>query len=309
MEYKQSEMQSTINPSGAQSEMIRILLIEDNPGDAQLVQEMLNEAEGKTFRLERVDRLSEGLRLLTEEKFDLILLDLSLPDGQGLEMLEKVQACVRTTPVVLLTGTFEEEPIAIKALQSGAEDYLYKGNIDSKLLVRSVRYAIERKRAEEQQKILSTIMEAVHKSLDLEEVYNIALDMTVALENVDMAMIYLVDADRKETIVQAQRNIPEDYIRRAGRIPYPKGITWKVISSGEIMNIGDAQKDPEIGPAGRDLGHHGVLGIPVTLEGRTIGVIWFFSYKERKFSRHEVDFLSSIGNQVATAIAKAKLYR
>ncbi|HEX3035069.1 MAG TPA: PAS domain S-box protein, partial [Thermodesulfobacteriota bacterium] len=156
---------------------------------------------------------------------------------------------------------------------------------------------------------LNAITQAVHQSLDLEEVYNVALDMTVALENIDMAMIYLVDEDRKEAVLQAQRNIPEDYIRRAGRIPYPKGITWKVINSGEMMNVEDAQRNPDIGPAGRDLGHHGILGIPITLEGRTIGVIWFFSYKERKFSRHEVDFLSSIGNQVATAIAKAKLYR
>ncbi|HEX3034956.1 MAG TPA: GAF domain-containing protein [Thermodesulfobacteriota bacterium] len=167
----------------------------------------------------------------------------------------------------------------------------------------------ERKQIEDELRILNTITQAVHQSLDLEEVYNVALDMTVALENIDMAMIYLVDDDRKEAVLQAQRNTPEDYIQRAGRIPYPKGITWKVINSGEIINIEDAQKNPDIGPAGRDLGHHGILGIPITLEGRTIGVIWFISYKERKFSRHEVDFLSSIGNQVATAIAKAKLYR
>jgi len=126
---------------------------------------------------------------------------------------------------------------------------------------------------------------------------------------VDMVMIYLVDEDRKEAILQAHRNMPEDYIRRAGRIPYPKGITWKVIESGEIMNVEDAQKDPNIGPAGRDLGHHGLLGIPITLEGVIIGVIWFLSYKERRFDKQEVDLLSSIGNQIAVAIAKAKLYK
>lgn len=157
--------------------------------------------------------------------------------------------------------------------------------------------------------ILSTITQAVHQSLDLEEVYKIALDMTIALENVDMAIIYLVDEDRKEAILQAHRNVPKDYIRRAGRIPYRKGITWKIINTGEIMNVGDAQKDPDIGPAGRDLGHHGILGIPITQDGKVMGVIWFISYKEHQFNNQEVDLLSSIGNQIALAIAKAKLYR
>jgi signal transduction histidine kinase/ActR/RegA family two-component response regulator len=158
-------------------------------------------------------------------------------------------------------------------------------------------------------KILNTITQAVNQSLDLEEIYKVALDMVTSMETVDMAMIYLVDKDRKGAILQAQRNLPEDYIRRAGRIPYPKGITWKVIESGEILNVKDAQTDPQIGPAGRELGHHSLLGIPITLEGAVIGVIWFLSYKERQFDKQEIDLLSSIGDQIATAVAKAKLYR
>src|SRR3990170_3619038 len=157
--------------------------------------------------------------------------------------------------------------------------------------------------------ILNTITQAVHQSLDLEGIYKIALDMVTGMEGVDMAVIYLVDDDRKEAVLQAQRNFPEDYIRRAGRIPYPKGITWKVINNGEIVNIEDAQKDPDIGPAGRDLGHHSILGVPITLDGVVIGVTWFLSYKERQFNEQEVELLSSIGNQIAVAIAKAKLYR
>jgi len=157
--------------------------------------------------------------------------------------------------------------------------------------------------------ILNTITQAVHQSLELEDVYKIALDMTTDLENVDMVMIYLVDDDRKEAVLQAQRKLTEDYIHRAGTIPYPKGITWKIINTGEIVNIEDIQKDPNIGPAGRDLGHHGVLGIPITLEEKVIGVIFFLSYKERVFDKQEVRLLSSIGDQIAVAITKAKLYK
>jgi len=158
-------------------------------------------------------------------------------------------------------------------------------------------------------KILSSITQAVHQSLDLEEIYKITLDMTADLENVDMVTIYLVDEDRKEAVLQAQRNLPEDYLRRASRIPYPKGATWEVIKSGKVLNIEDIQKGPDVGPAGKALGHHGLLGIPIALEEKVIGAIWFSSYKERKFDDGEVELLSSIGNQIAIAIAKANLYR
>jgi GAF domain-containing protein len=156
--------------------------------------------------------------------------------------------------------------------------------------------------------ILTSIIQAVHNSSDLEEIYRVALDSVMELENVDMVMIYLVDEGRREAVLRAQRNVPEDYIRRASRIPYPKGITWKVINTGRMLNVEDAQKDPDIGPAGRDLGHHSLLGIPIFLEEKVIGVIWFLSYKERKFDEREVSLLSTLGNQIAIAIAKAKLY-
>ena len=105
--------------------------------------------------------------------------------------------------------------------------------------------------------ILNTITQAVHKSLELEEVYKIALDKVVELENVDFVVIYLVDEDRKEAVLQAQMNLSEDYIRRATKIPYPKGVTWKIINTGEVINIENIQKDSNVGPAGRDIGHHG----------------------------------------------------
>jgi PAS domain S-box-containing protein len=157
--------------------------------------------------------------------------------------------------------------------------------------------------------ILTNLIQAVHKSPDLEEIYRVALDSVMELENVDMVMIYLVDEQRQEAVLQAHRNVPEDYMRRASSIPYPKGITWKVINTGSMLNVENAQKDPDIGPAGRDLGHHSILGIPIILEERAIGVIWFISYKEREFSESEVSLLSTLGNQIAIAISKAKTFK
>jgi PAS domain S-box-containing protein len=167
----------------------------------------------------------------------------------------------------------------------------------------------ERREIEEELIVLNKLMQAVHRFLDLEEVFNVAMDTVVSMGFVDMAMIYLVDKDRKEAVLRAQRNVPESYIERAGRIPYPKGNTWRVIDTGQIMDIEDAQKDTHMGPAGKMLGHHSFLGIPISLGNEVIGVIWFLSYNERQFSEKEVRFLTTLGDQIAVAVAKAKMMR
>lgn len=164
-----------------------------------------------------------------------------------------------------------------------------------------------KKRSKNNLELLTKIIQAVHKSPNLEETYKVALDSVIELENVDMAAIYLVDEEKREAVLQGHRNLPIDYVRRAGRIPYPKGITWTVINSGMMLNVEDAQKEPNIGAAGKDLGHHGILGIPISLEKITIGVIWFFTYKKRTFKEKEISLLSTIGDQIGTAISKAKM--
>ncbi|HSE84444.1 MAG TPA: PAS domain S-box protein, partial [Thermodesulfobacteriota bacterium] len=156
--------------------------------------------------------------------------------------------------------------------------------------------------------LLTKIIGTVHKTSDLEETYRVTLDSVVNLKNIDMVAIYLVDEERREAVLQAYRNLPEDYVKRAGTIPYPKGLTWELIANGKVMNIEDIQKDPYIGSAGKDLGHHSVLGIPIFLVGKVIGVIWFASYKERKFKESEVKLLSILGDQIALAITKAKIF-
>lgn len=124
---------------------IRVLLLEDNPGDARLIREMLNEAGPSLFELVHLQRLSEGLQRLGEEAFDVLLLDLGLPDSQGLDTFFTVHSQVPGVPIVVLTG-LGDETSAIKAVREGAQDYLVKGQVNSNLLVRSIRYALERHR-------------------------------------------------------------------------------------------------------------------------------------------------------------------
>jgi len=124
----------------------KVLLVEDNLEYAHLIRAMVS-GGGTGFELTHVERLSDALEHLNKESWDVVLLDLLLPDSHGLDTMVKVQAQAPSIPIVVLTG-LDDEALAIKAMQKGAQDYLVKGMVDGSLLKRSIRYAIERKRAE-----------------------------------------------------------------------------------------------------------------------------------------------------------------
>jgi len=124
---------------------IRVLLVEDNPGDVRLIQEALSEARGTAFEVECQECLETALKRLNETDVDVVLLDLSLPDSWGLDTVSKAHSQAPEVPIIVLTGS-EDEELGLKAVQNGAQDYLVKGQMDSNLVVRSMRYAIERQR-------------------------------------------------------------------------------------------------------------------------------------------------------------------
>jgi len=130
------------------SESIKVLLVEDNLGDARLMYEALKEAPGGQFQVTHVRRLSEALEYLWEKTCSVVLLDLGLPDSHGIDTLVLLRAQAPGVPIVLLTG-FQDEALGDQALKEGAQDYLIKGQADTKLVARSLRYAIARKAAEE----------------------------------------------------------------------------------------------------------------------------------------------------------------
>ncbi|QIR38168.1 response regulator [Tolypothrix sp. PCC 7910] len=129
-------------------ETIKVLLVEDNPGDVLLLQEFLQDVTAAEVELMPVEQLDEALSYLARESFDVMLLDLSLPDSQGLETFIKAHNQAKSTPIIVLTG-IADETLALRAMQEGAQDYLVKGQVTGDLLVRSMRYAIERQRIED----------------------------------------------------------------------------------------------------------------------------------------------------------------
>lgn len=137
---------------------VNVLLIEDNPGDARLIREMLREARGVRVNVHHADRLAAGLERLAEPGIDVLLLDLSLPDSHGLETFTRAHAAAPRVPIVVLSG-LADETLALRAVQEGAQDYLLKGQVESALLARSRRYAIERQRAEAERDALRRELE------------------------------------------------------------------------------------------------------------------------------------------------------
>jgi PAS domain S-box-containing protein len=134
-------------------------LVEDSLLDAELVTRLLEGVRSPRFQVQRAEQLRDAVWLLSQHEFDVVLLDLMMPDCNGLEGLERLSADAPDLPIIVLTGV-TDEGVALEALRSGAEDYLVKGDGTSEsLLVRSIRYSVERKRAELEIRRLNTELE------------------------------------------------------------------------------------------------------------------------------------------------------
>ncbi len=156
---------------------IRVLLVEDNPGDARLFSELVRDTGAGQWKMVHVDRLSAALDRLSREPFDVMLLDLSLPDAEGLDTLIRAHAEAPKIPIVVLTG-HDDEALAVRAVRAGAQDYLVKGRMDGDLLVRSIRYASERGRAiEALERREEHYRSLIENSMDLISILN--LDGTI----------------------------------------------------------------------------------------------------------------------------------
>ena len=129
-----------------QHKPISVLLIEDDLVEARLIQEILKNFDLNQFVLSHVQRLQAGLNRLKQEQFDLVLLDLTLPDSQGLASIELLVQNFSQLPIVVLTNTNDNQ-LAIEAVRQGAQDFLVKRKINIDVLVRSIQYAIERQKA------------------------------------------------------------------------------------------------------------------------------------------------------------------
>jgi diguanylate cyclase (GGDEF)-like protein len=193
-------------------------LVEDNPGDARLVEILLSEA-GPEFEVSHAGRLGEALEELDRSGFDVVLLDLSLPDSSGFETVERVRMAVPQMPVVVLSGR-DDEQIALRALQGGAEDYLVKGQGDGDLIARAIRYAIERKKAEERLAYLAQYDPLT--GLANRALFHDRLEQALAraARSGDAVALLFVDLDRFKAV--------NDTVGHAGGDQFLQEVAWRI---------------------------------------------------------------------------------
>ncbi len=179
--------------------MLRILLIEDSAADARLVRELLADV-GRNYDVVVQPTFADAMEHLRLERFDAALLDFVLPDGRGTETIAALRAAARSLPIIVLTGISDAE-VAIEAVRDGADDFLVKGRFDGELLSRSVRYAIERRRATE---ALELEVAARNRILAV-----VSHDLRVPLQSIHLAAELIRNPD------EAQRDRWRQHILRA----------------------------------------------------------------------------------------------
>lgn len=180
---------------------VKILLIEDNLAEARLLEEFLLDTDAANFQLIHVQRLREGLQKLQQELFDVILLDLTLPDSQGLGSLVSVNEISPAVPIVVLTN-MNDDQMALEAVRQGAQDYLVKRQVSSvDVLSRSLYYAIERKQIQEQLLQANKNLEATNQLLEKEIAQREKVQQELQRSNQELEQFaYIVSHDLKQPL-------------------------------------------------------------------------------------------------------------
>ncbi len=302
---------------------IKILLIEDPPSDVQLVQEMLTNVEGFSFSLEHAEQLSTGLEQLAEGSVDVVLLDLMLPDSQGLETFITAHAQASHVPIIVLS-TLNDEKLAAQAVRKGARDYLVKGQVDGKLLARTVRYAVERARVEASRtqseealwrrtrelELLNRASQALNSTLDLDRVLVTVLEEVRRLLGVVATSVWLIDPETNELICRQATGLQNEIVR-GWRLAPGEGLAGWVARSGESLIVPDItaderhakQVDQETGLTLRS-----VLSVPLKSKQQVIGVLQVVDAETGRFDATDLELLEPMATGAAIAIENARLY-
>ncbi len=220
-------------------QIINILLIEDNPGDIRLIQELIKEIGNGKFNLLFKDNLTDGMQIQNEEIFNVILLDLSLPDSEGLQTLERILTKASDVPIIVFTET-DDQILAIEAVKSGAQDYLIKGKVNGILLERSIFYSIERqnimkkiKRSEKKYRL------AFHRASFYKDI--LAHDMNNILQAImsgtQLFSMHMSNTDSQEKISNVSEIITSQIMRGARLINNVRKISQLDESSVFLYSI------------------------------------------------------------------------
>jgi diguanylate cyclase (GGDEF)-like protein len=300
---------------------LNILLVEDDPDDAMLAREALSERRDHSrTRVEHLICLEDAIASAVAEdsSFDAVLLDLGLPDSQGLETVERMVSAAPEIPVVVLTG-MNDPKLGVEAVQRGAQDYLSKGHFDSYLMIRAIRYAIERHRireelqqSNEELSLLYSVVEAISRSLDRDELFH-RLEQAIGDFNFlgsdsGIRLLYH-NQDRLEMVLAIGKGC--DYYDAEGAVALDECLCGEVARTG-MMIVSDR--------AGGDQHHldcyrppvqsYGNVVLPILsrLEKRVSGVLCIVTRHSYLPSDKRLRLLRTVATQIGIALDKIQLY-
>jgi two-component sensor histidine kinase len=313
-----------MNMDQAMDRPIRVLLVEDSPGDADLLREAVGEVAALRIEWTVQERLDEALQCLREAGearfgpngsegqrrgpgpgFDVILLDLSLPDTQGFETFRKASAQARDVPIVVLTGLDDEE-LAVRTVQAGAQDYLVKGQIDGPLVVRAMRYAIERKQAERRLATQYAVTRVLAEATTLAEASPRILQSICESMGWELGEIWSVDRQanllRFVDLWHAPATDLAEFEALSRELTFAPGdgLPGCVWTTGEPAWVADISEDTEFGRAAAaahtDL--HGAFAFPIRVENTITGVIQFLSAESKQPDESTLLAIAALGSQI-----------
>jgi PAS domain S-box-containing protein len=295
---------------------LKILLVEDNPGDAFLLREELKNVATPLLELIHVELLGDAIDRLNQEHFDVVLLDLSLPDSIGLDGLLAIQTRNSAVPIIVLTG-LEDDELAAKAVRQGAQDYLIKGHADSNLLVRAMRYAIERKRSIEELrklnrclKVLSASNHALIRANEETEFLNSICTILVEQGGYPLAWVGYAQNDLHKTVRPiAVAGGDSSFLEKAwitwDDSPTGRDATGTAIRTGKYQISKDIAQDPALAPwreESRLLGFSSMISLPLILNDQVIGNLTILTTKTNAFDSEEINLLLELADDLAYGI-------
>ncbi len=289
---------------------IKVLMIEDNPGDARLIHEMLSECREASFDIRQAGSLKEGFECLSRNSVEVVLLDLILPDSDGLDTFKKVQSRYPDVPILLLTGT-NDKMLGSQAISGGAQDYLVKGHIDCHILSRSIRYAIERYKSKKEiernydtQRAINSLIHLSLKDISLEVILNKALDCILSPSSLafdSTGSIFLVEDGTENLVMKAYKGNGTGVSDSCKKIPFGRCLCGKAALTGKIQFAKDIASENGGREKPLPQGHYCV---PVMFGKKVLGVMDIKVKNGHNDHRREKEFLASVSETLAGIIIR-----